>query len=185
MKKILFSTIVMLFVVSIVSAQDVFKKDDVVFNIGIGLNNSLYYGSKYSNAILPISFSGEIGIKDNLINGDNGSIGVGGYLGYTGAKWNDILGYGYKYTSIIIGTRGAFHYEFAPKLDTYAGAMLGYDVRSSKWFGGGTSSGIASGSDFTFSLFLGARYWFNPNFGVYTELGYGISNINIGLTFKL
>ena len=60
------------------------------------------------------------GVVDNLINGNNGSISVGGYVGYTASSAN----YGvskYRSSYAILGARGAFHYQFAPKLDTYAG----------------------------------------------------------------
>jgi opacity protein-like surface antigen len=186
MKKILFTAIALLLTTSYAGAQDVFQRDDLVINAGIGLNNTFYSGEGYSNSILPLSVSAEYGVADRLINGDNGSIGVGGYLGYAGAKWR-YLGHdhGWKYRSVIIGARGAFHYQFAPALDTYAGAMLGYNIVSAKTWGSVTGLAAASGSDFDFALFLGARYWFNPGLAGFLELGYGISNINIGLSFRL
>ena len=165
-------------------AQDVFRKGDLVFNAGIGLNSSLYSGSGYKTTLPPLSVSGEYGITENMIGGNNGSIGVGGYLGFTGSRYEPVAGYGAKYTSFILGARGAFHYQLVSNLDTYAGAMLGYNVVSSKVFGTGPAFS-ASASGFTFSLFLGARYWFTPNVGAFAELGYGVSNINLGVAFRM
>ncbi len=184
MKKILLLAAAIIGTVSLAGAQEVFRKGDLVFNAGIGLNNSLYTGSGYKTTVPPLSISGEFGILEDLINDDNGSIGIGGYLGITGSKYEPIADYGYKYSSIIIGARGAFHYQFVPNLDTYAGAMLGYNVVSAKTFGSGTGLASASASGFTFSLFVGARYWFTPNVGAFTELGYGISNVNLGVAFR-
>ena len=39
-------------------------------------------------------------------------------------------------------------------------------------------------SGINWSLFLGARYFFTENVGAFAELGYGISNLNLGVTFK-
>jgi opacity protein-like surface antigen len=185
MKKILFMAVVALLAANVVSAQDVFQKGDLVFNAGIGLNSSLYCGSGYKSTIPPISLSGEYGVADNLIGGNNGSIGVGGYLGHTAADYK-INDFGWKYSSIIVGARGAFHYQFAKNLDTYAGTMLGYNIVSAKSIGTENAAlGKASASEFSFSLFVGARYWFTPGFGVFGEFGYGISNANLGVSFRL
>ncbi|MDR2910675.1 MAG: hypothetical protein LBV47_04835 [Bacteroidales bacterium] len=185
MKKFLFSAIVILFAVSVTNAQDVFKKGDLVFNAGVGVNNSLYSGNGYKSTI-PVAISGEYGVAENLIGGDNGSIGVGGYLGYTGSKYDaGIADFSVKYSSIIVGARGTFHYQFVNKLDTYAGLMLGYDVVSSKVTGTLAGGYAASASGFSSSFFLGARYWFAPAVGAFAELGSGISNCTLGVAFRL
>jgi opacity protein-like surface antigen len=189
MKRFVLPAILAIFAVSFANAQDVFQKDDLVFNAGIGLNNSLYSGTGYKSTLPPISISGEYGVAENLINGDNGSIGVGGYLGYTSAEFKrSVLGtdFGWKYSSLIIGARGAFHYQLVDDLDTYASVMLGYNVVSAKSIGEeNLALGKASASAFSSSFFLGARYWFTPGLGAFAELGYGISNVNIGVTFKM
>ena len=41
-------------------------------------------------------------------------------------------GWGWKYSNIIIGARGNFHYPLMNKLDTYTGLLLGYNVSSFK-----------------------------------------------------
>jgi hypothetical protein len=44
-------------------------------------------------------------------------------------------GWGWKYSNIIIGVRGNFHYPLIDKLDTYTGLLLGCDIATSKEFG--------------------------------------------------
>ncbi|HAH23767.1 MAG TPA: hypothetical protein DCL77_08420, partial [Prolixibacteraceae bacterium] len=94
-------------------------------------------------------------------------------------------GYGWKYSDIIIGARGAVHYQFIDHLDTYAGLMLGYDIVSSKTFGTGVFSGNATSSGFKFDVFVGGRYYFTDKFAGLVELGSGISYVNIGVAIKL
>ena len=124
-----------------------------------------------------------MGIVDNLFD-EKSSIGVGGYMGYTSAKW-EYYDWGYKYSDIIIGVRGAFHYQLVDKMDTYTGLLIGYDIVSAKEFG--TSSGYdysSSASGLTWSYFLGARYYFTDNIGAMAEVGFGIAYLNLGVTLK-
>jgi len=46
----------------------------------------------------------------------------------------------YNYTNIIVGARGTFYYPLVNKLDTYPGAVIGYNIVTSSTFGtfGGT-----------------------------------------------
>ena len=184
MKKILFLLVVVSITSTLMYGQDsMFKKGDKDLNIGIGLGSTLYTGSLYKASVPPVSASFEVGIKDNVLT--KGSIGIGGYLGYTAYKWT-YLDWGYKYSSFIIGPRGVFHYPLVKKLDTYTGIFLGYNIISSKEFG--VSNGYpynASGGTVAWSWFIGARYYLKDKFGFMAELGYGISWINLGITLKL
>ena len=76
-----------------------------------------------------------------------------------------------------------FHYQFAPKLDTYAGLMLGYHIASVSETGYYGNSLVGSGFDL--GVVLGARYFFTPRIGAFTELGYSLPYWNLGVTFKL
>ena len=166
------------------NAQNTFNKGDKVVNLAVGFGSGLYSGSVYSNVTPAISGSFEVGIKDELFDA-NSSLGIGGYVGYTSAKSN-FGGAGYKYTDIIIGARGALHYQLVEKLDTYTGLMLGYDIVSAKYYGTlGAYSGNASASGLAFSWFLGGRYYFNDRFAGLLELGVGVTNLNIGVAIKL
>ena len=141
-------------------------KGDKVLNLGIGFG-STYYSSFYSSHTPALSASMEFEVKDGII--DKGSIGVGGYVGYSSAKWTNY----YKVSNIIIGARGSFHYPLVDKLDTYTGILLGYNIYTysydSNYFGAsGSASGVA------FAWFAGARYYFSEKFAAFGELGYGI-----------
>lgn len=169
-----------------IQAQNHFSKGDKVVNVGLGIG-SYYGGDGYTSSIPPISVSYEQGIMDGLLDG-KGSIGVGGYLGYTSNKWETTLGsssYGWKYNYIIIGARGAFHYQFVNKLDTYAGLMLGYNAVSSSAFGDGSNFGSPTASGIGYSAFIGGRYLISDKLTAFAEIGYGISALQLGISFRL
>jgi len=184
MKKLVILFIVVCFALNRLVAQDpAFVKGDKVLNLGIGFGSTWYSGNFYHSQVPPVSASLEFGIVDNIL--EKGVIGVGPYLGYSSYKW-EYSDWGYKYSNIIVGARGNFHYPLANKLDTYLGVLLGYNIVSSKEFG--TPSGYdykASSSGLSTAGYIGARYYFTEKLGVMAELGYGITYITIGIGLKL
>ena len=175
-KKVFLAALALIGSVSLANAQEVFHKGTTAINAGIGLGS--YYNSL---SIPPLSVSLDYGVTDNLINGNNGSISVGGFAGYT-ASSHTYGAYKSTFSYIALGGRGAFHYQFAPKLDTYAGLMLSYNIHSSNYDG---FSNFMKGSHVDWSIFLGGRYFFTEKIGGFAELGYGFYNLNLGVTFKL
>lgn len=177
MKKLLLLLFVAVFSLTQLLAQEsTFKQGDKVLNLGIGFG-STFYGSYYTSHTPALSASFEVGVKDGIL--DKGSIGVGGYLGYSSATWANY----YKTSNFIIGARGSFHYPLVNKLDTYTGLLLGYNIYSYKYestFVGsaGSSSGLA------FAWFAGARYYFSNKIAAFAEIGYGISYLTLGVAFK-
>lgn len=164
------------------SAQEVatvFGNNSKLFKVGVGLG---------ANGI-PVEVSYEKGFKQDLFGVENLNLGLGGYFGFY--HYDDKLGtyngekYGYKYNDFVIGARGLFHYTFFPKLDTYLGLMLGYDIASSKFYGPSGYSVDASGGGFVFGSVVGARYQFNSKWGIYGEVGYSISYASFGVVYKL
>jgi len=180
MKKFLFPKILVVFLTLFgfswgTSAQtDAFNKGDMMINGGVGIGNYISY-AHFSNKILPISGSFEYGVTD-LFDG-KGGIGVGGYLAYT--SFGDTEGKNVNASDLIIGPRGIFHYQFVENLDTYAGLMVGYDVKSFP-----RSDYNLPGSEFYTSWFIGARYYITKNIAVFGELGYGVSPLQLGLCYK-
>jgi hypothetical protein len=184
MKKLLLMFVVACFALTQLIAQEpTFVKGDKALNIGIGLGSTLYSGTYYKSQIPPISASLEFGVVDNVL--EKGVVGVGPYIGYSSYKY-EYSGWGWKYTNIIIGARGNFHYPLVNKLDTYTGLLLGYNVASSKEFGNavpGWDYSYSAGG-IAWSWFVGGRYYFKETFAVMAELGYGIAYLNLGIALK-
>lgn len=177
MKKAIF--ILMAVAMATVANAQSFQNGTTTVNAGIGLGTALGGLGKARPAI---SVSLDHGFWDI---GGPGVISLGGYIGNTGYKYTD-PGYTAKWNYVIVGVRGAYHYNGfeVPELDVYGGAMLGYNIVSYSAEGGGTELSNNYGSGIGFSGFLGGRWFFNDNLGIYAELGYGVSVLSAGVTFK-
>jgi hypothetical protein len=175
MKKFLVFIIAFFAIAGVSYAQnDVFAKEDKVVNASLGFINTRYTGSEWKSASLPIYLNGEYGIVDGLIDG-KASIGVGLDLGYAAFKYTHAAE-SYRYSDMILGVRGAFHYQFVDNWDTYACLILGYDIVS--------GNGNHAISDHFVGGCLGARYYFSGSFAAMAEIGYDVSLIRIGLAYK-
>lgn len=187
-KKLLFTAVFVLGF--IIAHSQIVTKGDKILNLGVGLGTSLYSGSYYSGTVPPVSASLEYIVNDDLLSDGKAALGIGGYFGYSAFKskyyyLNDF--YGWKYSNIVIGPRGYFHYNFLDKLDTYTGLLIGYWINSEKYYGANAYSGHVNTSSFgglTWAWFVGGRYYFNDNLAGMLELGYGVSYLNIGIAYK-
>ena len=182
MKRNLFTLALVFLFATSVKAQ-MFEEGDKVINLGIGFGSTYYTGILHSMVIPPLSASFEMGIKDGVL--DEGSIGVGGYVGFSRYRW-EYFDWGYNLTNFILGGRGVFHYPLIDDLDTYAGALLGFRIVTDSEFGtpGGYNYNDTSGG-LVLSFYVGGRYYFADNLAAMMELGYGISYINLGIAFKM
>jgi hypothetical protein len=156
-----------------------FAKGDKVINLGIGVPVFLN-GSGYETRLPLVSGSFDYGILDDLIDG-KASIGVGGYLGHTANRFKYVGNYEYDFSYLLIGPRASFHYHLIDELDTYGGLMFGYNIVSSS---GNGQFKPNNHSRFMSALYIGARYYFAGNISAFAEIGYGISLIEVGLSFK-
>jgi hypothetical protein len=191
MIKAILLTSVLNFVSSAMIAQ-AFQQGTQVLSAGLGIGSSL---SAYSsNSQTPaLSANYEIGLWEA---GTSGVISLGGYVGFKR--------YGYRFRSqdytiksnwnySIIGLRSAYHYTDlgSDQFDVYGGLMLSYNMVKYKWKEEWSSdpslndsySNSLSGS-VGFTAFVGGRYFFNEKLGVYAELGYGVSYLNAGVSFR-
>ncbi len=178
MKNLLLTFIAILASVNI-HAQ-AFENGTTAANAGIGLGTAL---NGLGNARPALSISVDHGLWDI---GGPGVISLGGYLGNTGYKY-DSMGYTAKWNYFVIGARGAYHYngfEDLPELDLYGGVMLAYNIVKYTHDGPGADLANNYGSGLGFSGFIGGRWFFSDNFGAFAELGYGVSVLNIGVTYK-
>lgn len=183
-KQILILIALSLIISNNVSAQNnhpsLFNNNSKHLRVGVGLNS---YG-------IPIEISYDRGFKQTLFGVEKLNLGLGGYLGYYGYKDKIGVGtngseFGYKYSHIVIGARGLFHYPLIPKIDTYAGLMLGYNIASANFYGNGIDPGNASAGGLSFGGVIGARYQFNTKWGMYAEAGYSISYLSVGMVYSL
>lgn len=162
-------------------------------SVGIG---GAYSGIGFSGS--GVSQTPAIGLHFDHGMGDLGAgvWGLGGFVGYKKISYSqDYLGYykyDYSWTYLIIGARGTWHYNewHGDKLDTYGGLMLSYNAvtyKDNTNYGtyGNLGSYTYGGSGMGFTGFLGLKYYFNDKFGAFTELGYGVAFLQLGLTLKV
>jgi len=181
--KNLVTLILFLLTVQFVQGQSLsFEKGSRTAQFGFGLGATFATGSV---TMPPIQFRYEKAITDK--------ISVGGILGYSSSKFKyedvDYIGgnivykeSAIKYSYLLIGARGNYHFETGEKLDPYVGATLGYNkigVGDTGYTGSDVAvSGILLGAQ------IGANYYFSDKIGAWAELGYGISYLNVGLAYK-
>ncbi|MDR1632550.1 MAG: hypothetical protein LBR97_06690 [Dysgonamonadaceae bacterium] len=158
-----------------------FSKGDRVINLGIGVPSYLG-GNGYETKLPLISGSFDYGLFDGLLE-EKAAIGVGGYLGYTANRFKYAGNQGYDFSYLIIGPRASFHYNFVDKLDTYAGLLLGCNIVSSSSYGN-PGPKPDNGSRLIPALYFGGRYFLTDNIAGFAEIGFGISLIDVGVSFK-
>ncbi len=102
---------------------------------------------------------------------------MGGYLGFASYAYKH---FNYRYSDIILGARGNFHYPFVDKLDTYLSLMLGFRVRNWNYDYSGTNYNRPVSA-----WILGGRYYLSNKLAVMGEIGYGIAYLTGGIALKL
>lgn len=186
MKKIFLSILLITAIATVSTAQttssSAFSNGDNLFNVGIGVGSPFFgFGYKSSFPVNP-TVSYERGIMDAL--------SVGGTISFASSKFqNNGITY-FKESATYIGVRGSYHVNqylnLGDNVDLYGGASLGYvvvNVTDQQGVNGIDFLGTASGVGF--GLYAGGKYYFQPNFGVYAEVGYeSLSFLNLGVTFK-
>jgi hypothetical protein len=143
-------------------------------NAGIGLGSYGLYGT----GGLPLSASFEHGFTKTISAGIN--------VGYIQRKYL----HDWKYTYFIFGVRGSYHFNEIlnidkPKLDVYGGAGLMYRHYKFKYGADGATYDYykSSGGSVAIDLHAGGHYMFNDHIGAYAEVGYGISPLQLGVSF--
>jgi len=176
--KLLFVTLVIAFVASSAFGQ-AYKKGDKMLNAGIGFGFGFGTGT---SDLPPISLGLQfLSLEEKISLG-----AIVGYAsstddwGWFGSSWS------WKYTYILVGGRGEYHFMDSKNLDGYVGAVLGYNVVSVTTPSGYAGSAYSSAaSSLFYGGIVGLRYYFSPSFGIFGEAGYGISYLTAGVTLKL
>ena len=186
MKKVsLLLVLCMLVFVTAQSQGDNFAKGSSAINLGVGFGNTIYSG--YNMGTPSISASYEYGIVEiGMGSSLKGIISVGGIIGYGGAKkdlgWGDL-----KSNFFLVAARGNYHFIFHEKFDPYAGVIIGYYFGNETWDykpGWESYSYDSNANGFHGGAYVGARWFFNPNWAVFSELGWNISIFTVGGTYK-
>ena len=168
----------------VASSQTYFEAGKSYVGPSIGLSflgSALQFGANY-----------EYGMKM-----DFGTVGIGGifrYWGYSedwggGFYGND--SYKWKYTNILIGAQGNYHFKMdaGSKLDPWAGLILGYNASSVKYDGpSGYNYSSPTAGGLVLNAHGGVRYWFSPKMAICASIGYGSLSygaLDLGIDFKL
>ena len=182
MKRILLVAVLLVVAISMSFSQMAYNKGDQVINLGLGIGG---FAGAYGTGGIAITGGYENAITEN--------ISLGGVVGYSSSSETVYGDYGWKYTYILIGARGAYHLDLLhnPKIDTYGGILLGYNIVSASatgtqptYYGYGVETYSASASYLEFGIFVGGRYYFDPHWAVQAELGYGMGILNVGIAYK-
>jgi len=177
------------------NTSDTFGEGDNVLGIGVGLGG-VYGFSGYTTQTPAFGLHFDHGFREL----DMGAvIGLGGYLGYKSYSYersfpylappNNNKVYRDRWSILVLGARGTFHYDLlrVPDLDTYGGLMLAFHVVNSRidsYPSGLNYTAKTYSSALYASLFAGAKYHFTPGFAGFMELGYGVSWLTVGGAFK-
>jgi len=212
MKKTILLLAALILLTVITNAQDkgatsttgkAFDENSHVLNIGVGFGHNYYSYTKYTGYyyrnIPTISISYEQPYKKRL---GPGFLGVGGYFafrstsyGYDDVYWgNEKYYYRHTYNNFLGAARAAYHWDGlnAKNAEVYGGVLLGFRAQTYNYTTNNNDPDfnddykIESGFRMypVAALFVGARWYFAKNLGVYSELGSGISYITFGLSFK-
>lgn len=149
-----------------------YQAGDKLLNVGVGLG--AFTSGK--STLPPLSVSYEHGFTDK--------ISAGGILGYSGSTFDGGF-YKVKYSYIMLGARGSYHFYLNDNIDAYGGVTLGYNIVSSKLDPDPGIPVATSSSGLLYGFHLGGRYYFTEKLGAFAELGYGIAWITVGLAVKL
>lgn len=198
MKNILF-VLVALFSLALNSASaqnQVYKKGNINASVGVGLLPTFLAGNGEVNMI-PVNIKVGYNVTDNY--------NVNLYTGFSSATSAAVKDHNgnmrdYENNFLMIGLRNELHAVKSEKFDIYGGFMVGYNksfIKETIYEVNTPEEDIDApskvqptkhrpeGSKVLLSGFVGGTYFVTPKLGVYGEIGYGVSLVSLGATFKL
>jgi len=209
MKKtfLLLATAALFSIASKSQAQDeqCFKVGSSAINLGVGVGNTVSYNSYNNNT--NGYYNGPIGVgaaftpaftasyEYGIAHVGIGIIGAGLEFGFQGTHSTSVYSNGdydkQKWTTLAFSPRATYHFDFLnkKKLDIYAIVQLNiYSNSYSDNYRDNNNNIVPAYSNSSIGVRPGVmvaiRYFFVPNFGVFSELGYDISIIKAGMSFK-
>ncbi|MBC7921344.1 MAG: hypothetical protein H7Z75_09680 [Ferruginibacter sp.] len=163
-----------------------FEKGTILISPGISFGAVGYGGYVGSGSgFLPLSASLEYSLDDKFA--------VGPYLGFYSRKYSG----SFRYSSFSFGDKGTVHATSllneafdssidAEKIDLFASAYLGARTLSYTYDNAAFNGNYDNDFGLRLGVTIGGRYFFNPNLGVFLEVGYGaIGYSTLGVSFKL
>lgn len=178
-----------------------FDESTHIINVGIGLSTGYYVrsgGDKYtSSPYLNLSYEQPWPKKLGP-----GFLGVGAYFGYRTEKYernyNTVYGNGYyyerRYSYYTIAGRAVYHWDVlnSKKAEVYGGVLIGGYINVYSYNDNDPNNDYSvSVNPFSpyVSAFVGARYYFTDNIGVFAEVGvrphsHLIYNASVGCSIK-
>ena len=180
-RRLLSSFIISFYVIRLFAQEPTFEKGTMVLNMGVGIGSSVYSDAYYQVIFPPVSASLEFGVAEHIL--EKGVIGVAGYFGFFSYKY-EYSHSGWEASNFIIGARGNFHYPFVEKLDTYTGFLLGCGIVSTENFGTEEIDYNKPSTGVQWAWYIGGRYFFTENIAAMIELGYGVTYVNFGVSWK-
>lgn len=187
MKKIFL--ILALAAMSLTSAAQ-FDINSKMLGVGAGLGWSYRYGYSGESHFPSITLFYEQGFYDLE---DVGTLSIGGLIGFQSSRYkNNSLNYRWNWTNTYAAAKAALHFNQVelfndPKCDLYAGLSLGLRYTHTTLTGNYLPEEDYKSNDFGLMLnvFAGFRYYINPKFAAYAEVGYGISYLTLGVSYNL
>jgi hypothetical protein len=150
----------------------------VLFNAGIGVGSG-YQGDYYNSP-----FGLKAALEFGLWQAGPGVITLGGEVGgsFSNGGYHDYDNYNSR--TFVVAGRAAWHYGWQVRgLDTYGGVSAGLGFHHYHYENPG---------DYTHNsvigvpgIFVGASYFVTPTFGFNAEAGHDITDIQVGVVFKL
>jgi hypothetical protein len=180
-----------------------FDEGTKLINLGVGFFGGSYYsrrlGGGYDYVSSPaINISYEQAYPKKL---GPGYLGVGAYLGFKTARSrynNYYYGgnqyyYEHRWNYFMIAARAVYHWDVlnSKNAELYGGAVVGFRITTYNYSTNSTDPNkdaqkLNNSAVWPVgSVFAGARWYFAQNFALYGEVGYGVSILSGGITFKL
>lgn len=192
-KNIFSSLLIILVATNIATAQKTpIQRGNMFIEAGVGVLPT-YFKDQQQVKTLPVTLRATYQINDN--------ISLGAYAAYSNSVSNNITyldGSKAVYTNntFMTGLRAVANTTQFNNFNIYGGFQLGYahsnvdaaiDYTEAPKSGAGAPATFfkPGGSKVNYSGFVGAYYFLNDNTGLYGEVGYGISILNFGLTYRI
>ncbi len=155
-----------------------FDEGDIAIQAGLGLFPAGIYG----DITIPPIFAA----VDYALPIADLPISVGGIVGMMRSE-EQYFDWSWSYTYVLIGARAAYHFNLGvERLDPYAGLTLGYNIVNVSEDSDYTGDSFSAGSSYLlFGGHIGTRYFFNENFAIFGELGYGVGVLTLGGAYRI